>query len=400
LSITADTIFCPGDSARFTASEGFASYRWSNGVTTRTMRTGIAGRYSVIAIDSGGCAYPSREYEAIDNTVRIEAPARIDYGRCEYQRTVRRQFTLQSRDNDPLVIERFTVPYGFVLEAPTVPAVIAPGQALVCTVAFLAPEDRPFIDTLIAHIVGPCTTDVRVILTAEIEPVTIEFSGPNVRVKVGTEGVRLPITMDARIREQDLTNTTLDLTLVLDPKMFAPQVVTQGAVIRDMLDFVGRTREITIRFSDLNIRNERTTLTELIGTVLATDTLFSVVDLTSVVFQRVSQVPNVILEDGSITVDPACFQQGQLVTFAPVPTLDIFPQPSYGDVTITCSTSLSGWNTLEVMDQSGRTMRTERFTATQGEVHVMQLNDLATGVYLVRFTHGMGVLTRSIVVID
>lgn len=400
LSVTADTVFCPGDSATFTASEGFSSYRWSNGVTSRIMRTGVAGRYSVVAIDSGGCAYPSREYEAIDNTVRIVAPTMIDYGRCEFQKTVRRQFAIRSMDNDPIVIERFTVPAGFVVETPSTPVVIAPGQDLDCTVAFLAPEDRPFLDTLIAHIVSPCTTTVQITLAAEIEPVTIEFTAPNVDVKVGTEGVRMPITMDARIRQQDLSLTTMDLTLTLDPKMFAPQVVTQGAVIRDLLDFVSRTREITIRFTDIDIRSERTTLTEIIGTVLATDTLYSVIDLTSVVFQKVTQTPNVILNDGSLTVEPACFQQGQLVTFAPVPTLEIFPQPSYGDVTITCSTSLSGWNMLEVVDPAGRTMRTERFMSGQGETHVMQLTDLATGVYVVRFTHGMGVLTKTIVVID
>jgi hypothetical protein len=400
LSVTADTVFCPGDSATFTASEGFASYRWSNGVTSRIMRTGVAGRYSVVAIDSGGCAYPSREYEAIDNTVRIAAPQLIDYGKCEYQRRVRRLFQIENRDNDPLLIERFTVPNGFVLEEPSMPVVIPRGQTIGCTVAFLAPEDRPYLDTLIAHIVAPCTTDVRIVLMANIEPVTIEFSAANVRVKVGTEGVRLPVTMDARIRQQDLTQTTMELTLVMDPKMFAPQVVTQGAVVRDLLDFVGRTREITIRFTDIDIRSERTTLTEIIGTVLATDTLYSVVDLKSVAFQKVTQNPDVILNDGSLTVDPACFQEGQLVTFAPIPTLEIFPQPSYGDVTITCSTSLSGWNMLEVVDPAGRTMRTERFMADQGETHVMQLTDLATGVYVVRFTHGMGVLTKTIVVIE
>ncbi len=49
-----NAIFCAGDSATLEANAGFASYHWSNGETTRSIRVGEGGNYGLIVIDSNG----------------------------------------------------------------------------------------------------------------------------------------------------------------------------------------------------------------------------------------------------------------------------------------------------------------------------------------------------------
>lgn len=56
------TEFCEGGSVVLSATAGYASYVWSNGMTTRDITVTTYGTYSVVASDAGGCAsLPSNE---------------------------------------------------------------------------------------------------------------------------------------------------------------------------------------------------------------------------------------------------------------------------------------------------------------------------------------------------
>lgn len=50
-----DVSFCNGDSAIADAGQGFASYKWSNGATTRSIVLRSEGKYAVIGTDANGC---------------------------------------------------------------------------------------------------------------------------------------------------------------------------------------------------------------------------------------------------------------------------------------------------------------------------------------------------------
>lgn len=56
ISITGDTLLCPGDSVELTAAAGFASYMWSTGDTTMSIWVNAVGTYEVEGTDSGGCS--------------------------------------------------------------------------------------------------------------------------------------------------------------------------------------------------------------------------------------------------------------------------------------------------------------------------------------------------------
>ncbi|MDA9756142.1 CRTAC1 family protein, partial [Flavobacteriales bacterium] len=50
------TSFCPGEVVTVTATDGFATYQWSNGDETASIEISEPGAYSVIAYDAEGCA--------------------------------------------------------------------------------------------------------------------------------------------------------------------------------------------------------------------------------------------------------------------------------------------------------------------------------------------------------
>ncbi len=53
--VSGATAFCPGDSILLTASDGFASYTWSHGPTTREVVVRAAGNYTVSGVNNLGC---------------------------------------------------------------------------------------------------------------------------------------------------------------------------------------------------------------------------------------------------------------------------------------------------------------------------------------------------------
>ncbi len=49
------TAICPGDSVTLSAPTGYASYRWNNGATTRTIKVKSAGNFTVRVANANGC---------------------------------------------------------------------------------------------------------------------------------------------------------------------------------------------------------------------------------------------------------------------------------------------------------------------------------------------------------
>jgi len=64
-------ILCPGDTITLDAGDGYVSYLWSTGDTTRRIIATLPGRYTVKVVDGGGCSGTS---QPIDVTIN-QAPA-------------------------------------------------------------------------------------------------------------------------------------------------------------------------------------------------------------------------------------------------------------------------------------------------------------------------------------
>src|SRR5207248_1590923 len=63
-SVTASgsLVVCAGDSLVLTAADGYATYRWSNGVQTPAIHVTSSGNYFVRVTNSGGCSGTSMPF--------------------------------------------------------------------------------------------------------------------------------------------------------------------------------------------------------------------------------------------------------------------------------------------------------------------------------------------------
>ncbi|HYC60548.1 MAG TPA: hypothetical protein VEK79_13365 [Thermoanaerobaculia bacterium] len=59
IAVSGPTTFCAGGSVTLTAPDGFASYLWSNGATTRSINVTSTNNYSVIVTNASGCSAQS-----------------------------------------------------------------------------------------------------------------------------------------------------------------------------------------------------------------------------------------------------------------------------------------------------------------------------------------------------
>lgn len=72
ITVTGSTTLCGSNVVQLSAPSGFSSYAWSNGESTQTITTGVAGTYTVI-VSSGGCT--SAASDAIAVTI-VSTPAK------------------------------------------------------------------------------------------------------------------------------------------------------------------------------------------------------------------------------------------------------------------------------------------------------------------------------------
>ncbi len=63
------TTFCTGDSVKLGAPNGFSSYLWSNGKTTKQIKVTTAGSYSVTFTDSNGCSGTTPVVNVVVNAI-------------------------------------------------------------------------------------------------------------------------------------------------------------------------------------------------------------------------------------------------------------------------------------------------------------------------------------------
>ncbi|HEX2831633.1 MAG TPA: hypothetical protein VHW00_01385 [Thermoanaerobaculia bacterium] len=68
-SITGATTFCDGTSTTLTATDGYTSYAWSNGMTGRTITLSDSTTVFVTATDANGCSATSDGYVVTENAV-------------------------------------------------------------------------------------------------------------------------------------------------------------------------------------------------------------------------------------------------------------------------------------------------------------------------------------------
>lgn len=389
---------CPGDSVTLWATPGFLRYAWSNGATTASVRVGAAGTYSVIAIDSGGCPHEVSGIVVRYNPAQYTVQRDLDFGACDMFRDYAQTLPFVNEDDDTVVIGSVTLPNGFTLVQPTtLPARVAPGATLSMVVRFRALEDRDYGGSMYVSVVGPCPTSSEVRLTARVKPVYITFFLPDTLARIGSTDFGIPLRVRMTPDSAVFDDVTFTVDVRVDSRVFAPERVTKGTIVRNIIDVLRKERTITIRFDSVDMRPGVTELTHLVGTVLSSTVFTTPLDVPSYVWLEARQEPIVDVVRGSLTVDPTCFAQGRPIKLFTMPTLAVAPNPASDMTSITVTTTIPGPHAVDIVDLQGRTQRTVPITPTPDPV-VLRIGDLSSGVYVVRFVTPVTVLHTTLVV--
>lgn len=355
LSASGGGDICQGDSITLTASPGFMLYRWSSGETERTIRVGNPGIYSVTATDSSGCRQTVGGMLVTTDPTRLDIPTLIDFGSVDYKRRYRRMLTIQSRDDDPIVVTGVTNATGFTVVDPSIfPATVAPFGKLDIEIEFFADEPREYTETISVTISKPCVLQQNVELRAIVNPIRIRFHMPDTVARMGMANMSIPIYSTLLPDTVSLPDTRMRIVVSMNSKVFAPERVTRGVIVGDVVDLIRDLRMVTIEVDSLEIPALSSVVTRIVGTVLLSGSDRTVLDLMDIEWLRVDQTPILTIDDGSLTVDPVCFSQGRLIRIMGFSPLILGPNPARDDVTLSTMIHAAGDYTFTVVDIQGR----------------------------------------------
>lgn len=400
--------FCPDTVARLQAKEGFLNYRWSNGARTRVLDAKEPGEYFVSATDSSGCDHTFGPLAVRYNLPEYELEDELDFGPSDILRTYTRSVAFRNTDDDDIHVDAVTVPDGFTLLSPAVPFVVAAGSTANMVLAFRAVDDKPYGGFLHLSIRTPCAGRDSVLLSATVKPLYVQFSIPDTVSVVGQQNMLLPVYMRVLPDTVAIRGATLDIDISMDNRLFAPDSVTQGEIVRDIVDVLARRRSLTVRIqnSDL-IGGAASVVTRIGGTVLSSVIFSTPLTIDSVRWVQVVQEPITTWEDGLLVVEPPCYPDGRAIRTYRPSSIKVLPNPASEHVTITAQAGLPGTYDIAILDVAGRVLRNQRFEvlapetideiATGTDVR-FDVNDLPSGIYLVRYSTPVTALIQPVVI--
>lgn len=403
---------CPGGEATLRAAPGFVRYRWSHGATDSVVRVTAAGTYAVEATDSSGCIHRVDGLIVRDNSPSYDIPIVVDFGPCDILRTYQQSFPITNTDDEPITVSAITVPEGFTVVSPTAfPVVVDANSTMAITLAFRATADKPYGGTLTVDVAAPCAGTRSGEVRATVKPVYVTISMPDTIAAVGATAFGLPVRLAAWPDTVLIKAASMHVDVTFNNRLFAPQRVTTGTIIRDIVDVLAQRRTVTVQLDSVDIvGGSITELFRIEGVVLVSTQLATPLQPAAVVWKNVPQDPILTLEEGSLTVDPSCFPEGRPIrTFNPS-SIRVTPNPASEHVRIDAEAGMPGSYTLAIVSATGEAVAEESFHVDEAAVHVAATGSTATvklafdvamlpsGLYMVRYRTPVTVMVTPFVV--
>lgn len=395
--------FCGTQTVELSATEGFASYLWSNGETTATIHVNVAGNYTLTAVDPSGCVHTAGPIRVWENSPQYTLDAQLDFGTVDYKRKYIRTIPLVNNDDEDIVVSRIASSQHFTVLSPiTFPVVVPAGQSIPITVQLFTVDIQDYHELLEFEIVSPCPDSGTIKVDAIINLVHAHYSVPDTTAPVGVSGYGIPIRVRVSPDTLILPATHMVLTLRFDSRIFSPSILTRGVIVGDVIDVVASTRTLTIEFDSIDIIGPEMQLTTVIGTVLNSYVTKCTLDIVSVEYIDVFQTPIDEITDGSLIVSPVCFQRGRQIKAFGKATATIAPNPASDDVVARIKMDAPGLYQLVLVDVTGSAHRVYSGTKpSEGSETItvpLDLSRLSSGVYSVLFTTPFQTIGSTLVI--
>lgn len=385
------------------ASPGFSSYRWSNGSTDRTITVSKEGTYSVIAVDAIGCVRVVEGMRVWYNPTQFSTPTVIDFESIPINQTKRMVLPIRNTDDEDIVVDRIDATASFqVVQPPSFPITIPAGGTLGVVVEFYGKEHRAYAEAVTIHVSSPCPDSQDVLLKALVSPIYATFEVPRLKANVGDTAFHLPVYVRLAPDTAKLPGTHLRVTLELDARVFHPRRVTNGRIVRNMIDMLTHRRVLTIEVDSIDLSVAQPLVTNVVGTVLMTTMNEVEVRPDFAEWIRVWQLPITSYQPGFLMVDPACFQEGRHIRIYAFPSLVIAPNPARESIRIYTTLTAPGNYMVQIVNIEGSVLHEDRVThtGTTASAHETTLDAASwpSGQYIVRFTTPLVIHTERLVI--
>lgn len=395
--------FCGTQTVELHATPGFASYLWSNGATTPTISVNTPGNYTLTAIDPSGCAHTAGPVRAWENSPQYSLSATLDFGTVDYKRKYIKIVPLTNTDDEDIVVAGISSAPNFSILAPnSFPIVVPAGKSINIVIQLFTNEVRDYHEVFTVEISSPCPDTGTIAVDAIINVVHATYTAPDTTAPVGVTGYGIPITVRLEPDTLVLPNTHMLLSVRFDSRIFAPSLVTQGRIVGDVIDVVASTRTLTIEFDSVDIVGPEMTLTSVIGTILNSYVSKSILDIVSVEYLEVFQMPVDSIDDGSLHVAPVCFQFGRQVKLYGNSSARVVPNPATDGATAQLEMSAPGNYVLTITDVTGALVEQFEFVKSNEstEVRAVNLNTatLPSGLYSVAFTSPLTTTISTLII--
>jgi hypothetical protein len=401
LSVQGDAELCPGQPAVLVASEGFISYKWSNGDTSRVITVMEGGKYYVTTVDQGGCVHKSRDITIVYDPISFKVSSPLDFGVIDYKQPSFRTFAITNTDDEAITVDSITGFSQFTLVSPnTFPIKIPAGSILDVVVSITPPTDTTYADVVRVFVSNPCTGSADVRISAVVNGISVRFDVPDTNAKVGTIGFTIPIKASITASNKSLDSTVARITLKFDDRTFAPSGVQSGIIVGDIIDRIYNIRTITIETNPVNITREGATVALLEGTILNGTVDRTLLSIANVEYKYVFQTPTTILDTGSIQTDYPCFKKGRQITFYKSSLISAYPNPARDILTINVNLSAPGKYEVNFFDILGQLIYTDAIVhdgvADTDWDFTIDVSVWPVGSYLMVFSAPLSSYTRQI----
>lgn len=248
-------------------------------------------------------------------------------------------------------------------------------------------------------------------MRATVKPVYVTISMPDTIAAVGATAFGIPVRMTAWPDTVLVKAAGMQLNVTFNNRLFAPQRVTAGTIVRDIVDVLAQRRTVTVLLDSVDIVGGSVTeLFRIEGVVLVSTQFDTPLEPAAVEWTDIPQDPILMLEEGTLTVDPSCFPEGRPIrTFSPS-SIRVTPNPASEHVRINAEAGMPGPYSIAIVSATGEAVAEESFHVDEASVSVAATDTTATvklafdvatlpsGLYMVRYRTPVTVMVTPFVV--
>lgn len=379
------------------AEEGYQSFLWSTGDTSRIITISQPGTYILHALDSNGCS--------VSNSILIESkyfayniPQSISLGNVCIGSTKSVKSTLYNIGDLHMKIDSiyFENDYGFKVFDPENKKFILSKDSLSILISSDFIKSGQKSANLKVRISEPCVFELDIFVSAIINDEHLNIFMPDTTVNVG-EKVCLPIRAFSECNGSNIP-ANYEIKVKFNKSIFSPEYVQSGRIVSIGENSFYHIVHIEDYTGSRYINNIPSDINYICGTILLSDIKRNILEISE--FKQLDSL-NYSNYNGSITIDQCAFQIRQVNAILPI-RFDLIQDSETINI-ISESNQIGNYN-VKIIDINGRIVLFDNWSQISKESIYKSIlfskSFLSQGIYIIVYQAPWEIRTEKFAIID